>query len=68
MPLTYPTEPPPKAPSSFCIVLLSVNGFYFNLKRKENKFFTTSLYKINRLLDDRHLVDLPNDPDNAELI
>jgi hypothetical protein len=68
IPLTHPTEPHPKALPSFRIALLSANGFHFNLKRKENEFFTTSLYEIDRILDDRHLAEQPDDPDNAELI
>jgi hypothetical protein len=58
IPLTHPTELYPKALPSFRIALLSANRFHFNLKRKENEFFTTSLYEINRILDDRYLAEL----------
>jgi hypothetical protein len=68
IPLTYSTKLHLKALPLFCIVLLSANRFHFNLKRKENEFFTTSLYEINCILDDCYLAEQPNDPDNAELI
>ena len=35
------------------------------MKRKENEFFTTSIYEINRLIEDRTQED---DPENAQLI
>jgi hypothetical protein len=28
-------------------------GFYYNLKRRTNELFSTSLYKIDRLIEDR---------------
>jgi hypothetical protein len=68
IPLTHPTKLHLKALPSFCIALLSANRFYFNLKRKENEFFTTSLYEIDRILNDCYLAEQPNNPDNAELI
>ena len=32
------------------ITVISAIGFYFNIYRKDNKVFTTSLYKINRII------------------
>jgi hypothetical protein len=68
MPFTYSTKLLLKVPSSFYIILLSTNRFYFNLKRKENNFFTTLLYKIKYLIEDYYLVNLPNNSNNIELI
>jgi transposase InsO family protein len=35
------------------LALISGAGFHLNLKRKENKFFTTSLYEISRIIEDK---------------
>jgi hypothetical protein len=68
IPLTYPTKLHLKALPLFYIALLLANRFYFNLKRKENEFFTTSLYKIDCILDNYYLAKQPNNPNNVELI
>jgi hypothetical protein len=48
------------------IALISANGLHFNMKRKENEFFTTTLYEIDRVLEDKRLFG--DDPDNVELL
>jgi len=35
------------------IAAISAIGFHFNIYRKNNKVFTTSLYKINRIIAER---------------
>ena len=35
------------------IAVISAIGFYFNIYRKNNKVFITSLYKINRIISER---------------
>jgi hypothetical protein len=36
------------------------------MKRKENEFFTTTLYEIDRVLEDKHFLE--DDPDNLDLL
>jgi hypothetical protein len=48
------------------IALISANRFHFNMKRRENEFFTTTLYKIDRVLEDKRL--LKDDPNNVDLL
>ena len=35
------------------IALIRGVSLYLGIKRKENKFFTTSLYKINRIIKEK---------------
>jgi hypothetical protein len=35
------------------ICQITTNAFHLNLKKKDNEFFTTSLYKIDQLLKER---------------
>ena len=35
------------------LALIGGTGFHMGMKRKENKFFTTSLYKIDRLIKEK---------------
>jgi len=35
------------------IAVISAIAFYFNIYRKDNKVFTMSLYKINRIINER---------------
>ena len=35
------------------IAIISVIAFYFNIYRKDNKVFITSLYKINQIINNR---------------
>ena len=35
------------------INLISAAAFHFNLRRPQNELFSTSLYKINRLIKDK---------------
>jgi hypothetical protein len=35
------------------IAVIGAMGFYYNFKRRTNKLFSTSLYKIDRLIEDR---------------
>jgi len=35
------------------IAIISAIAFYFNIYRRDNKVFTTSLYKINRIIAKR---------------
>jgi hypothetical protein len=48
------------------IALISANGLHFNMKRKENEFFTTTLYKIDRVLEDKRFLE--DDPNNLDLL
>jgi hypothetical protein len=40
-------------PSAIDIAVISAIGFYFNIYKKDNKVFITSLYKINRIISER---------------
>ena len=40
-------------PSAVDIAVISTIGFYFNICRKNNKVFITSLYEINRIINKR---------------
>ena len=64
-----PSPEPPPSPvrprPSPRIALISANAFHYTMKRKENEFFTTSLYEIERILEERLEQD---DPDNAKLV
>jgi transposase InsO family protein len=57
---------PGAIPASF-IFNISANAFHFNMKRPNNEFFTTSLYEIDRLIQDRYDPDL-EDTETAQLI
>jgi len=35
------------------IAVISAIAFHFNIYRKDNKVFTTSLYKINQIINER---------------
>ena len=35
------------------IAEISVVGFHFNMYRKDNEIFTTSLYEIDRMIDEK---------------
>ena len=35
------------------IIVISAIAFHFNIYRKDNKVFTTSLYKINQIINKR---------------
>jgi hypothetical protein len=35
------------------IAAIGAVGFYFNLRKKTNKFFSTSLYEVDRLIENR---------------
>jgi hypothetical protein len=48
------------------IALISADRFHFNMKRRENEFFTTTLYEIDRVLEDKRLLE--DDPDNVDLL
>jgi hypothetical protein len=39
-----------KTPLTIDIKKIGAVGFYYNLRKKENKFFSTSLYKIDCLI------------------
>ena len=45
-----------------------MNAFYFNIKKKENKFFLTSIYKIERLIKDKRALELENKAKNKALV
>ena len=42
-----------KQPLVLDIAAISAPAFYINLKKRSNKFFTTSLYKIDRLIEEK---------------
>ena len=64
-PVPKPVRPASTSTPSPCISLISTNAFHYTIKRKENEFFTISIYKINRILEERRLKD---DPENAKLV
>jgi hypothetical protein len=49
-------------------MLISTNRFYFSIKQKKNKFYTTSIYKIDRILEERYAKEPPNNLDNKKLV
>lgn len=62
-PAAYPkqlrTQPVlPTKPVSFQISVISANSFHHIMNKLENEFFTTSLYEINRLLEDYQRADV----------
>jgi hypothetical protein len=40
-------------PPTVDITAISAIAFHFNMYRRDNKVFTTSLYKINRIINER---------------
>ena len=52
-------QPQPQPELKYCIDIcgISVIAFRSNLRRKENTFFTTSLYEINCILKERQAED-----------
>jgi transposase InsO family protein len=59
-------EPPPKTKEHpFSIFEISANAFHFNMKRKGNEFFTTSIYEVDRILQERYEEE---DPDTTRLV
>jgi hypothetical protein len=52
-----PTKESPKPTIDICQI--TANAFHLNLKKKDNKLFTTSLYEIDRLLRERQDKDTP---------
>jgi hypothetical protein len=68
-PVSKPVRPAPGTPPtqpSFQIALLSANAFHYKMKQQQNEFFTTSLYEIERVLEEKKGVQ--DDPDNARLV
>ena len=59
----------PKTSSNF-ICQISANAFHFNMKRKGTEFFQTSIYEIDRILQDKlqDQFDDEEDPDTEKLI
>ena len=47
------------------ISAISANAFHFSLQKPQNEFFTTSLYEINRVLEE---VQTADDPENVQLL
>jgi hypothetical protein len=45
--------------------MISAPAFIYNLKDPKHKFFTTSLYKIDRILEDRNL-ESPTEEETKE--
>ena len=48
------------------IAVISAIVFYFNIYRRDNKVFITSLYKINRIINERE--EKPAKETNKELV
>ena len=48
------------------ICMISANAFHFNMKRATSEFFTTSVYEIDRVIEEKEQAD--EDPDTARLI
>ena len=65
---TKKSEPDLKDIYSPTITLILANAFYFNIKKKENKFFLTSIYKIKRLIKDKQALELEDKAKNKVLV
>ena len=48
-----PEQRSDKQPLVLDIAAISAPAFHINLKKRSNKFFTTSLYKIDRLIEEK---------------
>ena len=48
-----PEQRSDKQPLVLDIAAISALAFHINLKKRSNKFFTTSLYKIDRLIEEK---------------
>jgi hypothetical protein len=53
-------------PLTVDIAAISAIVFHFNIYRKDNEVFTTSLYKINQIINDRE--EEPAEETNEKLI
>jgi hypothetical protein len=53
-------------PPKVDITIISAIAFHFNIYRRDNKVFTTSIYKINRILTKRE--EEPAKETNKELV
>src|SRR4051812_9458891 len=58
-------KPSGMPPASVFICEISANAFHFNMRRRDTEFFQTSIYEIDRILQERYE---PEDPDIARLI
>ena len=68
--LPYQRKPfqPPPSPYRVDIASIHLTGMHLNMKRPENEVFGTSLYEIDRILDDRKPSDAgPDIPDYIKL-
>jgi len=61
------TKEPPKDQKAKEVDICGISRatFHLNMKRKENTFFTTSLYEIDRELERR--TELPSSPEDRQL-
>lgn len=62
---SVPSPKPPRTAVHTRIALIAANALHFNMKRRENEFFTTTMYEIERVIQDRQP---QKDPDNEQLI
>jgi hypothetical protein len=60
-------RPRAKAPS-IELAAISALGMHFNLRATDNKAFTTSLYKIDRILSDRAAESASNESASDEAL
>jgi transposase InsO family protein/predicted aspartyl protease len=66
---TYTPTPSHSTPCIVQIALISANAMHFHMQKKENEFFTTSLYEIDRILEDMPgRIPLDEDEETRQLI
>jgi hypothetical protein len=49
------------------IAAIGAVGFYFNLRKKTNELFSTSLYEVDRLIEDRRNFSPPTEEELAQV-
>ena len=63
--LTPPTERYTR--NTLDITAIGAVGFYFNLRKKTNELFSTSLYEVDRLIEDRRNFSPPTEEELAQV-
>jgi hypothetical protein len=65
-PLKSHTPPLSRDPPTVDIAAISAIAFHFNIYRRDNEVFTTSLYEINRIITERE--EEPAEETDEELV
>ena len=55
-----------RSPPAVDIAAISAIAFHFNMYRKDNEVFTTSLYEIDRIIDERE--EKPTEETDEDLV